>query len=196
MKSHSSLLAAAVILLLSACSRTSESGQAPVEPNYLGPNLTSMKELVDAADAVVLGTVTDVQPGRQILDLQFRAVTLRVDEVLAGSVSSNVIIAEEEAWIHEPGTDPIETTPSHRDSPSSIGEVWIAALQYKPDGSKENGAETYTVLGRPGFFLIQGTDVETTSDISIGGGETVEGLSKDELVTEVKAAAEAVGKVA
>lgn len=77
--------------------------QLPMKPSSIADarereRFESLSGMVGASDVVLVGTVEDVQPGRSIGELQFRANTVRVDRILKGAYDQPSLILEEAGW--------------------------------------------------------------------------------------------------
>jgi hypothetical protein len=165
---------------LIGCSRPVDR-RAEFVPAITGPEYASLPDLLTASDTVVVGRVTAVAPGRVLAGLQFRSVTVVVDEVLFGSVKTSTITVEEVGWLYEPGEGYFPVAPTHRPAPSSVGEVWLAFLHHKDEASRATGSEIYAHMGNEGFFLVEGERVSSTSPLLDPQGRQLASLSLGDL---------------
>lgn len=177
------------LIALSACTGGSSRAQQPQDRILEGePEFKTISDLVKASDAIIVGTVMNTNPGRVLAGLQYRAVSLQVDEVLHGTVSESSVVVEEIGWLLEPGQDPIPTNPTARDAPAKIGDQWLVALAFKADVSKELAQPTYGAYSAAGFFIVEGDHVVSASTIVDDQGREAASLTLDQLKDEIQKA--------
>lgn len=179
----------AAAMLVAACSPDDPPGRPPP---LRGPGdvlaYETVGDLVAASDAVVVARVIGTSVGRRVNSDVYRLVELQVDEVLAGTVSTDTILVEEEAFIIEPDRV-IAVPPAHRSRPAEVGETWIAALDLK-EGLAAYDRPVYGVLGRAGFFLVAEDQIETQSNVVDGHGTPLAALAPSELKEAFRNASE------
>lgn len=154
-------------------SPTSATPPDAVEVTSDAPRFATVTQLVAASDVVVQAEVVATERGRWFGDgnggarIQSRFVTLRLDEVLAGTAPrSSTVLVEEEGWLADGLPLVVDGAP-----PSRTGD---AGVWFLVDGADpEVGA--YVVVNAQGRFL------------ATGGGTLVGPSGPDPLVDEVEA---------
>ena len=146
-------------------SRSSESSAGRAEPSAVDPrrkqvvpvsaasiyDFGSLDELVEASDLVVRGRVEATSRGRAVGSdanaVVSRIVTVRVEEVLAGSVATPSVLVEEEGWLVD--GRPVEVNglaPSHE----GMEAIWF--LDALPPGELPG----YLVINHQGRYALDG----------------------------------------
>ena len=158
---------------------------APPDQIY---SFTTLAEMVATSDAVILGQVTSVEPGRTVADgqLQFRSVYVKVEETLYGSVPNEVVL-EEEGWVLEPGEGMVPTEPALRDGESAPGDYGFFVVSLKKDSPADQAF--YRLINSQGLFLARGTDT-TWADVLDTENRPTNSLTFEELREELEKAAE------
>ncbi len=139
-----------------------------------------LDELVKASDLVVRGRVEATSRGRAVGNddnaVVSRIVTVRVEEVLAGSVATPSVLVEEEGWLVD--GRPLEVNGL---APSQEGMEAIWFLDALPTGDLPG----FLVINHQGRYALDGNRVEGArgSDPLV---EQIEALGADRLVAEVR----------
>ena len=129
---------------------------AAVEISSDAPRFASLDQLVDASDLIVRGRVTDTARGRWFGDgstssrIQSRLVTLDVEEVLAGNVSSGelgTLLLEEEGWLEDGAPLVVDGA-----LPSAVGDEGIWFLVDPGDDT----TDALIVVNAQGRYLVDG----------------------------------------
>lgn len=138
------------------------------------PRLATLDQLTAAADVVVRGEVVATERGRWFgagegrgSRLQSRFVTLRVDDVLAGSPpAAGTVLLEEEGWLEDGAPVVVDGA-----APSRTGDrgIWFLVDGGDPD------VGAYVVVSAQGRYLDG------------GGGDAVGAAGDDPLVAELSA---------
>ena len=143
-------------------------------------DFSSLDELVKASDLVVRGQVEATSRGRAIGNdvnaVVSRIVTVRVEEVLAGSVATSSVLVEEEGWLVD--GRPLEVNglaPSHE----GLEAIWF--LDALPPGELPG----FLVINHQGRYALEGNRLEGArgSDPLV---DEVEALGADGLAAEVR----------
>ena len=121
-----------------------------VEVSSDAPRHTTLDELVAAADLVVRGEVESTERGRPFgqpggATIVSRLVTLRVDEVLAGtSPRAGTVLVEEEGWLDDGRALVVDGA-----GPTRTGDagIWFLVEVDDPD------LPVYTTIGAEGRYL-------------------------------------------
>ena len=144
---------------------------------YQFQNLSGM---VHSADLVVRARVEASSRGRVVgtgdAAVLSRVVTLRVEEVLAGSAPSPTVLVEEEGWL--PDGTPIEVNGLAR-SHEGMEAIWF--LDRLPEGDLPG----YLVINHQGRYVIDGGHLEG-ADHDDSLIRRLEGLDPTELATQVR----------
>ena len=173
----------------SSTTSTPAADEAPsVEVSSDAPRLTTLTELVAAADLVVQGEVEATERGRTFgapggASLESRLITLRVDEVLAGGPpQAGTVLVEEEGWLDDGRALVVDGA-----APTEPGDrgFWFLVEVDDPD------MPVYRVVNAEGRYLLDGeaTLVGATGDDPLIA--TVEALGPEALPPAVAAAAAA-----
>lgn len=129
-----------------------------------------VQSLATAADLVVVGTVTGINPGRVVGppdegdQIRFRAVRVRVDRVLRGSVAAGrgkSITIEEEGWTVDDGKGYLVNGVAW----SERGDTGVYFLHLKTDP----GPPRYRLVASTGRVLAHGHGVEASGNSGVGG---------------------------
>ena len=141
----------------------------------------SLDELVEASDLIVRGRVEAASRGRAVGSdanaIVSRIVTLRVEEVLAGSVATPSVLVEEEGWLVD--GRPLEVNglgPSHE----GMEAIWF--LDALPPGELPG----YLVINHQGRYVLDGDRLEGAGDAGDPLVAEVEALGAATLVAEVR----------
>lgn len=158
-------------------------GQEPVAVTSDAPRLTSLEELVAAADVVLRAEVVATERGRVFGEpggpaVESLLVTLEVAEVLAGPVPvDSAVLVEEEGWLEDGTTLIVDGA-----APSATGDdgIWFLVEVGDPDGP------VYVVISAQGRYLLDGDGLAgaTGDDPLIA---ELSGLSVDELAAHIAA---------
>ena len=163
-------------------SAAEETGTEPVVPVSAASiyDFGGLDELVKASDLVVRGRVEATSRGRAIGNddnaVVSRIVTVRVEEVLAGSVATTSVLVEEEGWLVD--GRPLEVNGL---APSREGMEAIWFLDALPPGDLPG----FLVINHQGRYALDGTRLEGArgSDPLV---DEVEALGADRLAAEVR----------
>jgi hypothetical protein len=128
-------------------------GEALVEVTSDASRYTTLDELVAAADLVVRGEVASTERGRTFgqpggTTIVSRLVTLRVDEVLAGTAPrAGSVLVEEEGWLDDGRALVVDGA-----GPTRTGDAgfWFLVEVDDPD------VPVYTTVGAAGRYLLAG----------------------------------------
>jgi hypothetical protein len=125
---------------------------------------SSLDEMVAASDAIVVGRVSATERGRLVGDpanggVISRLVTVTVDEVLAGTIGSTIIV-EEEGWL----TDNTPITVNGV-APSNVGDEGLWFLDLNDDAE----LPSFLVINSQGRFLF-------ADDGTVRGGDQRDAL--------------------
>ncbi|MCB0963980.1 MAG: hypothetical protein KDA98_11880 [Acidimicrobiales bacterium] len=174
-------------------SATDATEPAPVEVTSDAPRFATLAALVEAADAVVVGEVVAVEPGRWFGDdstgrLRSRLVTLAVDEVVAGSgPDDDAVLVEEEGWTADGAPLVVDGA-----APSAVGDrgVWFLVDGGDPTTGAwiTVGAQGRYLLARPGTgdAASPGTSGAASPGTADAGDRALVGAAGDDpLVAEL-----------
>jgi hypothetical protein len=157
------------------------------------PRHASLDELVGAADLVVRGEVEGTERGRPFgqpggATIVSRLVTLRVDDVLAGTAPrAGTVLVEEEGWLDDGRALVVDGA-----GPSAEGDagIWFLTEVDDPD------LPVYTTVGAEGRYLVASAD----DDDSLVGADNddpliaeLAGRGLDGLAGAIRSAAAAAG---
>lgn len=158
MRNVFSLLVAAVVVATTGCG--GESGGTTIQSQVTRreahavevSHFMSLPEMVRGTDAIIEGEVMGVAPGRVIGDgedqLGYRDVTIRVVEVLAGTVTSEQLQVEEEDTLAE------KPVMINNVEPSSVGDKGIYFL------TKKDIEPYYRLVSSQGSILVRRSDTQ------------------------------------
>lgn len=164
-----------------------DGGSGDAEPEALAVDaesvyqFASLEEMVDAGDAVVVGTVTSVERGRLVGEpddggVVSRTVAIDVDEVLAGDAGTTILM-EEEGWLPD-GTPLIVNGVA----PSEAGDHGMYFLDAVADPERP----FYVVINSQGRFLADGEGTLTGGDQRDVLVQELQHLTLDELAAAVR----------
>ena len=175
---------------------TGSLGQAPVDALEV-ERYASLRELTQASDAIVRGTVVAVQPGRAFGDpggvpLHYAAATIRIGEVLVGSLRPEDAV---ELTLEIPlfdGIDSIETVQA-----SMVGGEAVFLLRNKGASARSAGLPPVEQLAEAGYYrlVVFGAVVGNESGKAGGGTDEsgvlaqLEGLPFEQAVATIREAA-------
>jgi len=175
---------------------TGSLGDAPVEALEV-ERYASLRELTQASDAIVRGTVVAVQPGRAFGDpggvpLHYAAATIRVGQVLAGVLSPEDAV---ELTLEIPlfdGIDSIETIQA-----SLVGGEGVFLLRNKGASARSAGLPPAEQLAEAAYYrlVIFGAVVGNESGQAGAGTDEsgvlarLDGLPFEEAVATIREAA-------
>ena len=154
-----------------------------VEVTSDAPRHATLDELVAAADLVVRGEVEGTERGRPFgqpggATIVSRLVTLRVDEVLAGTAPrAGTVLIEEEGWLDDgralvvDGADPTRT---------GDAGIWFLVEVDDPD------LPVYTTVGAEGRYLLASGD-DGNGTAGTDGDRLVGADNDDPLVADLAA---------
>ena len=177
-------LAGVVVVMASACqARPDTPDPAPRSPATSAPvvvhaswaqHFTKLDDLVEAADAVVVGRI--VREGRGPItgpkgeQIQDRLLDLAVEERLAGTLPGSVVVLAEQGWLLLPeGERPFSIDGTQRLSAGDRGLFAVVKMRTGP---------YYRVINDQGSFLLT-------------GGKVVRSNRPDDLVRRVEQLPEA-----
>lgn len=132
-----------------------------VEVTSDAPRHATLDELVAAADVVVRGEVEGTERGRPFgqpggATIVSRLVTLRVDEVLAGTAPrAGTVLVEEEGWLDDGRALVVDGAGPTR--PGDRG-IWFLVEVDDPD------LPVYTTVGAEGRYLVAGNEGDDADD--------------------------------
>lgn len=169
--------------LLSACS-----GSLPESPDrellVSSPVFSSTRSMVVESDLVVVGTVTDLAPGREVGDgqetVQYRDVTIAVTKILfSRGGRPTTVVVQETGWVDGKSA-------ANVDLPwSKVGDAGYYFLQADVPGK-------YGYLGPQARVLIQDSELAPGGDEGLKAVQEVKGKGVEEYATEIAENARAV----
>lgn len=141
----------------------------------------TLAEMVDASDAVIVGTVTAVERGRLVGDPEAggvvsRSVTIAVDDVLAGDAGSTALM-EEEGWL--PDGTPLVVNGV---APSEAGDHGVYFLDAVDDAERP----FFVVINSQGRFVAAADGTLTGGDQRDALVQELQQLTLDELAIAVR----------
>lgn len=131
-----------------------DAAEAPVAVSSDAPRFPTLADLVAAADVVVAGEVEGTERGRTFgqpggAAIVSRLVTLRVDEVLAGTAPAGApnVLVEEEGWLDDGRPLAVDGA-----APTQVGDrgIWFLVEVDDPE------LPVYTVVNAEGRYLLSG----------------------------------------
>ena len=167
-------VAVAVFALLVSCAGSDD--ETPPAARLEVHDFTGLSEMIAASDAVIEGTVLEVEPGRVVGTedpIQFQQVTLRVDALLSGNVPTETVLLEESGG-------------STADAPgiSKEGDHGIFFLTLK-----RGEGPYYALVNSEGRFIAQDGGLVASNDLDPWVQE-IESLTLEELKEEIVNSAE------
>jgi hypothetical protein len=157
--------------------------EEPVAVASDAPRYTRLADLVAAADLVVAGEVASTERGRTFGEpggaaIVSRLVTLRVDEVLAGTAPAGAanVLVEEEGWLEDGRPLAVDGA-----APTEEGDrgVWFLVDVDDPE------LPVYTVVNAAGRYLVEGEATLVGPDGDDPLVAEVEAMTPDALADEV-----------
>lgn len=108
----------------------------------------SLQGMVAASDLVIVASVQGVEAGRAIGELQFRADTLEIDQILKGEHKEPLLILEEAGW-----WDGEPWTFNHAAWAQPGDQVLVAVRKKEGESWKDN--EVYVLASTQARFFLQ-----------------------------------------
>ena len=156
----------------------------------------SLREMTRAADVVVRGTVTALQPGRTFgasadAALQYAAATIRIEEVVAGRVNDRDAV---ELTLEIPLFDGIDSIGAI--ASSLVGSEGVFLLRNKGESARAAGLSVAEQQKDEGYYrlLVFGALVGNDAGTASGGADELgvlaqlDGLSFDDAVERIRQA--------
>jgi hypothetical protein len=146
-----------------AVERGSAEAEAVVVPAESSVHATSLAELIDASDTVVIGRVLSTQRGRLVAGERgsgfvTRLVRLQVDEVLAGEEPGEELIVEEPGWLTDGSPIAVNGVPGSVEG--DLG-IWFLIRGTDPD------APYFAVVNDQGRYLVDPHDETRFRDVPV-----------------------------
>jgi hypothetical protein len=164
----------------SAGQERSAADEPPLEVASDAPRYATLDDLAAAADLVVTGEVEGIDRGRTFgqpggAAIVSRLVTLRVDDVLTGTMPSEAsnVLVEEEGWLDDGRPVAVDGA-----APTEVGDrgIWFLVDVHDPE------MPVYTVVNAEGRYLFG-----DGSDGDDGGGASLVGADGDDpLIAEIE----------